>query len=279
MNKNSNFNLGYLILGVFIILYIIYIRLLLVRLPKELWLYNEGKINYSLALVLLISIIAFSNIFIMNLFLLYKIEIKASPLLAKFLFKIKDIIDKALLELYKFSVTFESDNYNNMARKAAKFYSIFGHITETFFINISICSRLLIVVIFLIDVFYFFRLDYFYKALILLCIPIGVNVWFYMLKDFVSNLEDAKKTLIIKDEGMDEKTGLPITRYSRNPENDIYIDLKYHVEQYILLSKLNGYLQVYKLYSNFLTIRFDILISSIYLIGWFYILYCGFQKF
>ena len=99
-----------------------------------------------------------------------------------------------------------------------------------------------------------------------------------MIKDFSENLEQAKSILIIEPQGLDIKTGLPLTVYRLKQEyHDL--DLIYHVEQYILCSKVSGYLEYYEQYKAYFTPYFNSIIYLLYMIGWSYVLYKNFILF
>lgn len=106
----------------------------------------------------------------------------------------------------------------------------------------------------------------------LLCISLFIKVIFYALRDFANNLEDAKSFLIIENIGEDLKTQQPITEFNLKPEYK-KLNLDYYVKQYILCSKLTGYFQIYDQYLKLLTPYFNIIIYTLYLIGWSFIIY------
>lgn len=271
--KQLNLRLGYLLLGIFIILNTLYIRVILIRLPKELFLIINNQVNYRLCVIVVLGLITSLVILYQNLQDLLKKKHKTS-FLYYMTFKLKFLIDNALLETYFRIFNLISNGYTKLANLIAKFYNTFGKQPETLFLFLNYIMRFLILSMFLIDVFWFFKLNYFYKSLILLCIPICINIWFYILKDFSKNIEQIQLYLVIEDKGIDPKTHLPITEYSpaegyTNMDQDTLI---YYANQYILLSKINGYLAVYNNLSTYYVSRFNIIIDSMYLIGWLYIL-------
>ena len=98
-----------------------------------------------------------------------------------------------------------------------------------------------------------------------------------MLKDFAGNLEEAKSLLIIEEKGINDENNLPRTSFSLKEEfKDL--DLEYHVGQYILCSKISGYLEMYDRYSAFFTPYFNIVIYLSYLTGWCYVLFINCLK-
>ena len=262
--------LANLLLGVLLIIYTFYVRLLKTRLPKDLTFLSSIEVNYVLLILVLFSIVICSTILLQNIFLLTNHVPKASYL-NKFAGKITKVIDNALFTTYGVIANMIPDFYDKSSYICQKFYKYFKNKSETTFLFILYTIRLLIVLAFLIDVFLFFKLHYMYKCLFLLCISIIIKIYLYILKDFTSNLEDFKKILIIKDEGIDSETNLPITSYKLTAQYQTF-DLEYSTGQFILLNKVNGYLDIYEKYSNFFTPRVNIVIYSLYLIGWLYVL-------
>lgn len=90
----------------------------------------------------------------------------------------------------------------------------------------------------------------------------------------MKNLDDIKETLIIEACGYDTITLEPITKYKPS-EGHEDIDLEYYIDQYILCNKLKGYLDMFDTYKNYLNPRFNIVIYSIYVFLWYFVLYCN----
>ncbi len=275
MSTRIKINYIHLVFGLFFVLYTIYIRIILVRLPKDLHLYIENSLNITLLLITLFGLFLSIYVITNNLYLLLYKNTNKSTLSRVFLV-IPAFINNALYEVYRVSELVVSEGYDQIANLAAKFYSIFGNKSERLFIFISFFMRAFIVSVFLVDIFYFFRLNYFYNVLILLLIPLGINLIFFILNDFSQNLDDIKSSLIITDLGIDKINNLPITNYRPSPGNE-NIDLKYCVEQYILCSKISGYLEVYNATLRYYSIRLNIIIYSLYFTGWLFILYKNFS--
>ena len=94
--------------------------------------------------------------------------------------------------------------YNHIAYFTQKFYKYFQNITQAWFVLIIYLIRMILLCCFLVYIFIFFRLDYIYKALILLTISVLIKYKFYILKDFVNNNNDkhthvAKQTCVLPD--------------------------------------------------------------------------------
>lgn len=265
--KNRNF---YLLLGLLIVIYIFYVRMILVRLPKELYLWDEDCFHINMCLMAFIWITLSIYFIVISISKLFLFEIKFNKM-KDILIKIQDIIEKSLYEVYRWPERFMDNGYDAISKITSKFYSFWGKRDERIFVFIPYVIRIIILFAFLFDVLITFKLDYFYKCLILLCISIGINILFFVLKDFSGNLDDVENTLIIKYLGVDDETKLPIHNYSPAPGYED-INLNYHTMQYILLSKLKGYLELYLALQNYYSPRVNLFIYSLYLIGWLFII-------
>lgn len=260
-----------IVIALLIVIYTINRRFLTWRFPKDLFIIQNNVINLNLVLLIIISIILSTYIIYKNIFILSKKQ-NVENIFSKTLLKITDFIENALMELYNTIGSLLQNPYDNVSYLAQKFYKYFQDISETFFLFVLYIIRITIVICFLIDIFVYFQLNYMYKSLYLLCVSLIINFLFYILKDFSQNLEDAASYLIIKDEGLNSSNNLPIYRYKLKEEFK-HLNLNYHIGQYILCSKLSGYLENYERYKMFFSPRINIIIYSLYLIGWLYVLY------
>lgn len=256
-----------LLIGLLIVGFTLYRRFLMAHLPKSLFIFGT-VINYSLLITIIIGF----------LFSLYQIYINIYSLIKKknikpnMFTKLQKIIENALFDLYNIICNNIPDIYSKISLLAENFYAFFHKYVEYFLLFIQYLIRLLIVIAFLIDTFIFFKFDYFYKMLYLLCISLLIKLLLYILRDFANNLDFAESILIIEHKGLDVETQLPITEYCLKEEFN-GLNLDYYIKQYILCSKLTGYFKMYDNYSNLFTAYFNIGIYSLYLVGWFYILF------
>lgn len=263
-------NYLYVLSGLCITLYILYVRVIMIRLPKDLNLFSEGKIDITLFFMVISGILISTLIIIINIAVLRKKSIN-QRFFTIYVHKFSEFLDRSLFEAYKAGNFFIQDGYDKISKIAKQFYLKFGNKQEGLLVFVNFFIRLFVVIAFLIDIFCFFMFDYFYKLLILLCIPLVNNLIIYILTDFSKNLGEISSCLIIKNIGTDVNTNLPITRYSASPGNE-HIDLDYYIEQYIICSKISGYLQRYNVILNYYNAYFNIIIYSLYLGGWLYIL-------
>ena len=71
--------------------------------------------------------------------------------------------------------------------------------------------------------------------------------------------------------GFDNETQLPLTYYELKDAYKEY-DLSYYIQQYILCSKITGYLDMYDKYSSYFTPYFNKIIYGLYVVAWSYVL-------
>lgn len=268
--------LFYILLGVVLTLYIIYIRLIVIRAPRDLILFNSTY-NYKLIFIMSMGII-------ISLFLVYKnmriiLEKKESNnIINQLITTLNKTITNSFNELFNFILfTFVKEPYEVCSLFAKKFYALFSKITEGIFIYINILLKFIILIVFLIDVFYFFRLNYFYKALILLCISICISIVMFILDKVANNLP-LIESYLIKGETVDSVTKKVNLTFSASPGNE-NIDLDYTVEEYAICSKIRQYLDIYFSLNHYYLPRFNIIMHLLYLFGWLYILYHNFTFF
>lgn len=270
IKTDKNLKYLYIILGFFIVIYILYIRIFLVRLPKDLQ-FNIADNYYSKTFFVLLSVFICIFIIINNLRLYLNSNITHNKLSDILMFFTK-MLDNSFKELLIFITSFFENSYEIMSYIAKTFYEKFSPYPEYYLLFTQYILRFFITFIFLCDIFLYFKFNYFYKYLFLLCIVLLIKCFIYILRDFASNVEELKDILLIEDCGINEKTQLSIISYSLKPGHEDN-DLNYLIEQFIICNKLSGYLHMYDLYSKFFTPRINIVIYSLYLIGWSYILF------
>lgn len=278
-----------LALGLFIVLYVLYRRLYLVRLPKDLYIITNNQIKITFLVIIWITVIILAYIIYQNISILYNKKVAESYLKKKMLqisTIIENAIDKSLYELYYFigyildKTYFRNSSvspYDIISYISRKFYKYFSKQPEYYLLFILYFIRFVILLCFLIDVFIYFRLELMYKSLYLLCISLLIKLLLFILRDFASNLELIRAFLIIEDSGINEESGLPLTTYSFKEEyQKLNPSLDYYAVQFILIQKVSGYLEMYDRYSRYFSPRFNILICLLYLLGWLYVLYINF---
>jgi hypothetical protein len=261
----------YICIGFFIITYIIYVRIFLKRIPKDLYINFSDDNCYIKIIFLVLSLFLCFFILITNIKLLYKISHKNTWLYSK-LSSISILIDNSLKHAFSLIIGLFKNNYDLLSNFYHKFYTKIAKYPETFLLFIMYFIRLVIVFTFLSETLIIFHLNIFYKALILLCIVLLIKLLLFVMRDFASNVTEIKEALIIEEIGIDKETQLPIIDYSLKPEYEDN-DLDYLIRQYILCNKLSGYLEAYDEYKNYFHPRVNIIIYSLYFVGWLYILY------
>jgi hypothetical protein len=256
-----------ILIGILFVGFIFYRRVLVIRLPKSLWVFVDD-INYFLLFTIILGISVSSYQLIV---ILYNI-IKKNNIKSNFFLKLSQLVENALFELYNFICNCIPNIYMKVSTLAENFYALFHKYSEYVLLFVLYTIRILIVIIFLIDIFFFFKFDYFYKALYLLCISLCIKILLYILRDFANNLNQAESYLIIEDKGFDATSQLPITEFSLKEEYQ-KLNLDFYIKQYLLCSKLSGYFIRYDKYSTVFSPYINLFIYSLYFIGWFYVLF------
>lgn len=264
-------NYIYIILGAFFVTYLIYIRFFFVRLPKDLH-FNALDNTYTLKMtLLLLSIVICIYLIIKNIKEIFNIENKQNAI-TKIFFFFSQIIEESLKRFFAFILSFYHDPYELLSNLSRKFYDYAYKYPEYYLLFFTYFVRMIILLIFLVEIFLTFKFQIFYKSLILLSLVLLVKFLIFVLKDFAQNLSTHQDVLIIEDKGVDEKTQLQTIIYTLKPEykgNDI----NYVVREYVLCNKLLGFLHMYNLYAAFFNPRINFVIYSLYLLGWLYILF------
>lgn len=212
---NSLSKLFYELLGIIIINYIIYVRLILTRIPRTLYIFdNEGHLNIKLFLVIMTGLLLSSFIIIKNMIILCshnKNDSKSK--IQKMMITFQNIIDNSLQEVYQLIIN------NVILSLSNSFYILFGKMHEGTLLFISYSIRIFILIMFLLDIFYFYELKYFYKALFLLCISLFITILLFILRDFSTNLDSAESFIELESYVIDPKTQEPDVKFKPTKGN------------------------------------------------------------
>jgi len=187
--------------GIFFISFILWNRLIRVRLPRELFITNEYDLIFFIVLL-------FATLFGL-LFLYYFLNlIKYLPKEPGKIIKRVLIVEEKIknYNFYKFIITFSLSFingplnlynliYNLYYKKIDKILEFTGDSLVNFFlkkslrltvlyITIFVFPRILICVLFFIEVIFYKKLDFFYKILPLILIPTLGKAYFFILQQF-----------------------------------------------------------------------------------------------
>lgn len=128
----------------------------------------------------------------------------------------------------------------------------------------------IITVTFIIDVFIFFRLEYFYKSILLFTVPLLFNIWLNFIQDIASNLNVIYERFFVTHkylpDGQDSfsftiRAGISLTQEHQT----------YYIQEFLKLIPLQGFLDSYYNIENFYKPVMLCFMHSIYIFGWFYI--------
>ena len=260
-NTKKNF---YVIIGLSIFLFIFYVRIIRMRLPKDLDLFYPD-IKWIFLFVTINSIIMSLFIIYKNLCLYFHQE-ERETIFTIYGNKISAFIDKGILEGYDFICGFHPHPYDIVSKIADIFFNIFKNMSIAITLWLTFYIKCIISIIFLIDIFIFFQFNYFYKSLFLLVIPLIFKIIFYILRDFSTNITEIEEFINVAHVEGDTY------KFTFKAEFKHLTNIKVYMEQYILCKQIINYFDHYDYYSPWFTIRKNIIIYALFLIGWVYIL-------
>ena len=107
-------NYIYLSIGFIIVVYTLYIRLIIVRLPRDLCFINDQGINITTIGLTISRIIVCVYSLILNYKIICKKTIKVTYF-KRVITKVMETISKSLLEVYSYLINNVEDNYNKLA--------------------------------------------------------------------------------------------------------------------------------------------------------------------
>lgn len=257
------------IFGFFIIFGYIYMRFILQRLPRDLSIYTNQNVNYFLIYLIIISIIICLSMVYLNIKIIERKPSKHN-IFSKIYIPIIKYIQKALYSITQLIGEKVPDIYIKVRLYSSKFYKTFGHYEKFLFYSFGVFPHLVVVFCFVIDVFYFFKLYYFYNALFLLAIPLIFKLWLHQITEIVGNMEEVENIFIIEHDLSEkgDKFKFTIKPEYQNEDKEL---LEFYVKEYLALVPLYGFLESYYLIEYYSRPRVMLFIYLIYSITWIYI--------
>jgi hypothetical protein len=194
----NNWTFISLLFGILYISFIIWNRLIRVRLPKELIFINEYDLTFFIILFLTILFGILFIYYILNLIkylpkepgIIIRKIMKIEEKLKKYkIYVIMEQIIKAFIEgpLYLYLLIYNQTRKIHNATEIIGRYLFFLFyqrkvLTYLFYIGLIVLPQLVVSFIFFIEVVYFKQLNIFYKVLPLLIIPLTIKAYFGILK-------------------------------------------------------------------------------------------------
>ena len=278
-------NITITLIGLFIILFIIWLRIIRKIKAKSIFELSNtlsGKCVIILFIFFFLLIIVLSILKIKEINYVFKTSIFQNKFILFFVNIYINYIKNSPKYVYK-NYIFEYFNVAILIEKPLyKIIKLFAGKKKTFIYLLSnTFPKIIIVIIFLCDVYYYQQFHLFFKSLILLAIPLCANIYRYMAEDladlnihfFGSHLDilttddPDKMAIVFKKEIPNIEGAFDII----NNANDTSLLewFAYHYDVYTNIKsfciKLNKVEDQIKPYEN-------LFIYSCYLIGWFYIL-------
>lgn len=271
-------NLYYLLLPLIYIGYLIYIRIILKRMPKDIAVFTS-----SIKIVFITFIIV---CLLIRLYLLLKHDnlIKQKESNNRYVLKIKQIILKITEHLTEVRSMFIRiiANYNKNYRKIVlgwiQYYYLYTpskKITILVF-SFEMLPKIVVLVAFLTDIIFFKRLDYFYKSLVLLLLPVIPSFITAIIQDFYdTNIRGMIRLLDSKPiEGTEYHE---FCFYNEDTVPDFIVNLNEflvaHLCPVFYVPYINAWINDIR--NDFYFNKLNILICILYILGWGYILLVG----
>ena len=291
----------YIILSIFtgfvITLYIIYIRLILVRLPRDLYV-DISLVTFGIYLWIL------SIFVILFIYTIYKIFFyKEKPNRIDYLRYIRPILtfwNNSLESLDNYIKSLFENQWDFTVAVGLYCYRKFFKkvVIELAIIFFCILPKLIVVFAFLIDVLLYQRFNYFYKASILLIIPLIFNYIMYSIFYLAETniiqlgediqLVDSQGNILLpiyvtmdlirgkKDFNHDfELTQLYLSKYPEDSQDISFYNLKRLVKIYADLHKIYDFGFDVKYRKEYMLRYINIIMYGLYSIGWGYIIWFG----
>jgi hypothetical protein len=207
--KTKITNLIYIIFGLIIITFLIYNRVLLKRLPRDI--FPEITFNITIFYVLFF-IISFTFLILNSYYLLHKLifkrELRPNKYLIKFIaykWNPLNLISRSLVSLDTF-IKNQTPRYNELFSYADYYTLKLGQLlckykkyTVLSFVSIKVFSEIILCILFLTDIIIFKQFKYFYNNLWLLLIPMLIAYIIYTINKFLKvNLDSIETVLEIR---------------------------------------------------------------------------------
>lgn len=266
------------ILGTFVLIGFIYYRFIYERLPRSLiFIYKENstvKLNYLLLFIVIISLTLSIFICIVNYKTILKKPLKIKNyFFVKYLLNFSLIIKDALFSVYKHIADNLENGYDKLRKICIYSYKVFAYKEK--YIVITDCIFLCIICIsFMYDVLSKFTLYYFYKSIMLLGISLLIKLWIHLIEDWISNMAIVTENLNVTHKFLPD--GRDHFHFEVKPGftvEEAELILKYDKEEFLRMVPLKGFLESYYNYEAYYKPRTLLIIYSIYIIGWLFIVY------
>jgi hypothetical protein len=249
----------------------IYFRIIYKRLPRDLALYDTLYTLFPFAILCIIS--CFMGYYYFKI-LKHKPFVQLSPQLTKIIKQISEYIKDSLFAIYIYFIEKVDDSYNKVKRIITYFLKYFGHKEFILCLAFEILPYIIVNIFFCIDVFIFFRLNYFYKSLIILIIPVIFRIWLYIINDFTHNMKIIEQDFFITSSfNEDGSENIKFDIKPEVPSEKKPIIVTYNIQEYLSLIPLKRFIDSYEILKDYYKPRIMLFVCLSYAIGWSYIIY------
>ena len=262
------------IMGLSIIGLFIYFRFIIERLPKDLNLFNNDTINYSIFFIIVLFFLSGLYGFYINIKILLN-KNNFNNIFIKIINKVIYTIKSYVTSIYDWIIQTIPDSLYKLTYLIKLFYDYMGHKERLLFILFQIVPYMMVALMLSIDVLVFFKLNFFYKTLPLLALPLLFNVWKYIMQECINAIE-TKLIAVVNIEHSFEKDGRDKFRFSKKTDTTQDVLLKCFqkdVPAYLELYPIRGFIEIYNKFTTKYHPRIQILFYSTYILNCIYIIY------
>lgn len=265
-------------LGLLFLTFILWNRFIRERLPRDLYI-HVYSLRFFITIIILLGLFVLLILSIKNIFSVETKSFLGVLLKNKYIAYIYNDIIVPIIEgpkqIYKWLYNFiEISFLIEPIHKIFFEFNIYNYCKYILlFLNIW---RIIFVICFMLDVFYFQKFHYIYKIIYILIIPLLSNFILFMIDHHAKSLVEYLSTFVIIGFSEEEK-GFTIEKnpsYKKDLKDDIiinfgelYINAQYTAKTFIHLNELKENVK------NYLNIFF----TTLYLIGWSFCLYISFS--
>ena len=161
-----------------------------------------------------------------------------------------------------------------MKKAVLYFYKIFGHYEHLLFIFLVMMPYLISSTSLILDSFIYYQINYFYKCLPFVALPLIFHVWLFLVNQIVLNLDILQEEIFFVehsflDNGQDHFKFILRPQYaSQQGYPHVQADIKEYLSIYPLKGFLESYFSLENLYKPYLMF----VVFKCYLLCCFYII-------
>lgn len=274
-------NLLYFIYSLFPIIYLaylIYIRLISVRMPRNIDIFTSPALIYSTIIMLFCLCL--------RLYFLLKTDgiIKTSESKNKYISFLQEIsihisqVFSAMITTCIRTISIYFRSYDEIMIRIVQYLYVYvpSKRFTLIIIGFNVVSKLIVIIAFLIDIFYFKQLNYFYKTLAFLLLPIIFSAIKTCVEQFYNdNIQDLVDGIDSKPIPNSEYDEFCFNPYKMVPESTPPLDVHLWLYFYPIYEIPYNLGHIEHIHHQYHINKINILFCILYIIGWSNILLCS----